>query len=307
MWLVLLGGCKSCADPDLDADDPDDTLPGDPPVDDSAPAPGDSLVAPCDAPEVEPNDAVQDATTLPMEALACGLFGAPVDGDFWRFSLPEDAWIAVDAPAFSIGSSARLSLALTHLDTNQSVGVTHFNGVPEAHLIVPAAAGSWQVFLRQHVGEQGLPGEGEDYFYELRASVTKEPLRWDVDEGPNAAAGAAQLLLSDVGEASVFGVIADAADEDWYEVRVPGGGHVVRFDVDAAGFGSPMDPTVRIEAAGQPAQVRESGAVGWDLDPLVEQQVDGATIYKVRVFDDQGRAGAMMWYVLRVAVAEGGA
>lgn len=304
--LVLLGGCKGCVDPDLGADDPDDTLPGDPPVTDTAPEIRDTVVVPCDLPEVEPNDAVGDATPLAMEALGCGVFQTTVDGDFWRFHLDEDAWIAVDAPAFTIGSSARLSMALTHLGTNQSVGVTHYNGVPEAHVIVPARAGDWQVFLRQHVGDQGLPGEGDDFFYELRASVTKAPLLWDLDEGANEAAGAAQLLLDAEGEVAVFGVLADAGDEDWYEVRVPSGVHVARFDVDAAGFGSPMDPTLRIEAAGQPTQTRESGVVGWDLDPFVEQQVDSATIYKLRVMDDQARSGAMMWYVLRVTVEAGG-
>lgn len=306
VWLIVLAGCSRCRD-DLEPFDPYPTDPGDPPVEDTddSDAGGESAQPPCAVPETESNNAPGEADELPMERRACGTFETSFDGDYWRFEVPEAGWLALDADGYRIGSSARLSVALADLTSGRTVGLSGWAGIPEVHLRIPASPGPHQAFVRQVLGEDGSAGEGPDFFYELRASIAKPPAVWDLDEGTNDSKAAPQRLLAAAGAVSVFGVVSDPADQDWYEVVVPAGRYTVTFDVDAHDVGSAADPAIDLDRQLPGDGVFDVGPLGFEVDPWVELRNVGAETIKVRVLENAADAGPAYWYVLRVTVEEG--
>lgn len=285
---------------------------GDKPTDDDTEPPvtdtdvGDSDVdsdppGPCDVTEVEPNDAAADGTPLPLEVTGCGGFQSEPDGDHWRFDTVEEGWLAVDVTSLRIGSRAQVTLALSGPGVN--VGVTHWEDLPEVRFRMPVGPGAWQALVRQRVGTDAFPGRGADFFYEVRASSSKAPLDWDVEEGVNEAWETPQVLDATTGAVTLFGGLSGQNDEDWYRVDVPAGRHRVVLDVDAHHDGSAMDPVIRtVDGDGDVVDTVTTGQLGWEADPWTELFLTEATTLVFEVADEGRQHGAATWYVLRVSV-----
>jgi hypothetical protein len=197
LWVpVLLTACRGCAcGPELPSnnDDPHkqdtatiDTQWVDTSVVDTAPPP------PCDVPEFEPNDSVPDAQDLPIEELACGVFATSGDYDWFSFEVAEeDAWVSVVVDAADIGSPANATIMLGAGDFSAWVTVDDWQTSEDPWLVFPWAESSSFVFALLEAEGQS----GEDYEWEVRASITKEPVPFNVTESDdNDAAADAQTL-----------------------------------------------------------------------------------------------------------------
>jgi hypothetical protein len=254
-------------------------------------------------PEVEPNDGPDQAQALATETWACGVFDDENDADFWTFTLPEDGWLAVDAPGASLGSDAYVSVTLASDDLDVAFGIASSGELPEVHVVFPSTRSTWVATVRQTVGFGAVRGGGPDFFYELRASSTKAPIDWDVEEGSNDAQGAAQRLVTatdaDV-TTRVLGDLDDAADQDWYEVEVPGPGWAVTFDVDAAAEGSAADVALQVidEAGASHGIKKDVDEVS--PDPFFTRLSTAAGVMRVRVSEESGASGPPTWYRLTV-------
>ncbi len=189
-----------------------------------------------------------------------------------------------------------------------NLGVNHWQDLPEVHFKMPVRADTFTAFIRQTVGDGGGGGGGDSYFYEFMASSTKAPLSWDVDEAANETAAGAQALaigLDAPHDVSVFGMLTDARDQDFYTIDVPLGRHRVAFDVDAHEFGSAGDFQIqRVDAVGTVVQSVTGGQLGWEPDPYLVRHVTEAETIRVRVIEENRLTGDPSWYVLHVTVVE---
>lgn len=300
-----LSGCNGCRNIDIIDPDPD-TLDSEPPGEsglgvDTDPEPP---PAPCAVPEVEPNDRADIATPLPMERRGCGTFLTEFDGDFWDFELKEEGWLAVDLDGILIGSEARLSLTLSS-SGGVRLASSAWRGWPEAHLVFPATPDRFSALVRQAVGEAGANGAGEDFFYEVRASSTKPPVSWDVGEvADNGSRAAPQRLLSGAGDVRVFGGIDDAADQDWYELLLPGSRFRVEAEVIAHDEGSPGNFAIEIWRGDARYGSVASGRIGIEYDPWFSYDSLEPEALRLRVIEEDGEGGAPFWYLLVLHVEE---
>jgi hypothetical protein len=253
----------------------------------------------CAVQDVEPNNAPGVAEALPLEVRACGDFEDAFDADFWTVDVPEPGWLALDLSGFSVGSDAWLSL--TASQAGVSVGSNGYLSLPEAHLVLPSEAGSWLLMARQAISEEGGQGSGPDYFYELRASVTKPPLDWDVTEsGPHGTPASATALPA--GDVVVYGTTPSAGEADWYRVALPAGRRQVRVEVLAHALGSPGDFGIEVRAPGEAPFFASAGDVGDEVDPAAVVDVSEGGDLLVRVVEETGQATPVTWYALRVSV-----
>jgi hypothetical protein len=308
--LLVLTGCKGCVslqpdgpdDPDL-TEETDDTVDSDVlDTEDTGPEP------PCAAPEVEPNNSPDQANLLPLERWACGVFETTLDADFWDFEHVEDGWIALQVDAWRRGSRADVDLSLTSEDVDVGFSMQRWQDTPDVLIRFPARVGNYQALLRQTVGNVVDPGQGEDYFYQVRASVTKPPLDWDVFEADNDSLETAQLLVTGLTDAPfrVFGEVESSGDQDWYEVVLPAGRQTVTFDVQAHEFGSAGDFALERwrEGNSRPSSRVVGGRLAFEDDPYLTYDSFEAERVFVRVVEENTEDGAPFWYVLTVTVEE---
>lgn len=301
---LLVGGCH----PSLPTDDkPDDPGIDDPPVDDTDPARDDTApTPPCALPETEPNNAIGEANALPTDVQACGTFGATTDADFWTFTLAEDGWLAIDVDAFTLGSEADVTLTLSSTDLSDvAFGIGAWQDLPDVRVRFPSPPATYTAFVRQLVGTDATPGEGDDFFYDLIASSAKAPVSWDMGEAANDTRQTAQVIASADTPPEGVAVFGDftIGDQDWYQVVVPPGRHTVTLDVDAHEFGSVADLALRlVDDAGTLLQVVDDGRLGWERDPYVALPSLGGETITVQVVEANARAGRPFWYTLRVKV-----
>jgi hypothetical protein len=293
-WALVSVACHRGLPPAADTDLP-------PLPDEVAPDDGDTATdAPsrCAVQDAEPNNAPDRAAALPLEVRACGDFESAYDADFWTVEIPEPGWLALDLAGFSVGSDAWLSL--TASQGGVSVGANGYLSLPEAHLVLPSEAGSWLLMARQAISEEGGQGSGPDYFYELRASVTKPPLDWDLTEsGAHGTPATATALAA--GEV-VYGTTPVAGEADWYRVALPAGRRQVRVAVRAHALGSPGDFGLEVRAPGESAFFVSSGDVGDELDPAAVVDVSEGGDLLLRVVEETGQATPVTWYALQVSV-----
>lgn len=309
VWTALLcvgmGGCNGCgpSTPPVDTDDipPLDTE-SDPP-DES----GDSDGPPrCALHEVEPNNGVDLAAELPWERRACGDFEEPGDADFWTIDVTEEGWVALDLWTFQVGSPAQVTLRVASAELGVAFAIGRWQGLPEAHARFFSPPGRYEVMVRQTVGLDASPGQGEGYFYELRASVSKPVVDADLDEqAGNDLPTEAQPILEGPGRVTVYGRSDVEADEDWFEVVVPPGRHTVTLSVGAADLGSAGDFTMQVwEAYAGLLYDVPSGRLGYEPDPYLSFTSDGGERLRIKLIEDDRQAGDPIWYAL-TAVVEG--
>jgi len=263
---------------------------------DTAPPP------PCDVPEVEPNNDAATATPLPTELEACGTFEADLDIDWWSVEVEDDGWLGVRVDAQDIGSTADVAVVV-----DGPFGSVTRDGNEERNdvdLLVPVGAGRYDILVTEETASSG-----ERYYYDMLATVQKEPFEVDrQDPSTNTAAASALVLQS--GE-RVLGFLDDlATGEDWYVVDVPPGRHLVTIDVQGFAEGSPADTSVWLyddsldslpEGCRMQCEISD-GAQPGERDPYFEYDSGGNEAVYVRIRDTSGRTGSAYWYVLRVDV-----
>lgn len=307
LWITLACGAAGCS-LGVPSEAKDDLPPVDEPVDppeDTTDAPDETVAPRCAWTESEPNNTADLAMALPLESRACGDYNAPFDADFWSVVLEEDGWLALDLAGYSVGSEAWVSLTVSRPDLGWSLGAFSHRGLPEAHLLVPAPAGTWLLMSRQTIGEGGGQGEGADFFYELRASASKPPLDWDATEsGNNGVSAAADVLPVGVGASmTVYGVVDAAGASDFYALDLPAGTWRLGVRVEAHDLGSPGDFGVELRAPGAAVGPSfSSGRLTSDLDPIGETVVNGPGRALVRVFEDTDGGMPLSWYAATVTL-----
>lgn len=311
-WTTLLGtaGCQGCGA--LPIDGPDDpTLTETAEHSDSevmesadtAPEP------PCEIPEIEPNNSAEEANILPLERWGCGEFDRTIDADFWEFDLAETGWMAVRVDAWRLGSRADVSLTITSEEADVFFNMYAFQDTPDVRVAFPSPAAHFDALIRQTVGG-GTAGEGERYFYEVRASSVKPPLVWDTIEADNDSRESPQNIvtgITDPGDPlTVFGQMEAPGDEDWYEIIVPPGRHTVTLDIEAHDFGSVGDFALERYKEGNtaPSDRKRAGLLGIEQDAYMTYDTYEAERILVKVIEEDTQTGRPYWYVLSVTVEE---
>ena len=307
LWVpVVLMACRGCAcGPDLPSNDDDPAKQDTAPIDtqwvdtqwvDTAPPP------PCDVPEVEPNDSVSEAQYLPVEDLACGVFNSGGDYDWFSFEVTDaDVWVSVVVDAADIGSPANASLLLGSGDFASWVNVHDWQTSEDPWLVFPWSEPSTFVFALLEAEGQS----GEDYEWEARASVTKEPLPYNTTESDeNDSAGEAQLL--EPGDV-VFGLLEATNDFDWYRVETPEERATWTFTVEANGSGSPANTRLKLygediltDADATPIESGWTSDGAFDVDPTLEQSSYSAQDWYLLIKTAEGDGGPFHWYTITV-------
>ncbi|MCB9668817.1 MAG: hypothetical protein H6736_06160 [Alphaproteobacteria bacterium] len=292
---TVLVGCQCRPDPSVPTPpEPTETPPE--PTGDTAPPP------PCDVPESEPNNALDDADALPLEADACGEFQVANDGDRWWFELARDEWVSVRLDARENGSLANPMLVLA----GPGVVAQRVDGdeTADAELHVPLTPGVYDLQVRDQDGS----GDGDGrWFYDLQASVQKAPTDWDALEvEPNGSVATASPLPLGT---SAFGLLDTPGDADVFAVPVPTGRHTVALWVEAFALGSPADTVLHLLdadgaspgcGADNPDCAYPRGEIGFESDPWLLRTSEGDETLWVRVRNEAPTQGSPAhWYVVR--------
>lgn len=294
----------ACQDPPLPDDNDDDTdqeTTGDTsttPTADTGPE------LPCDVPEVEPNDTLNEPTELPMDRVGCGGFDAEGDFDHWAFTFPEDGWLAVRVHAGDDGSLANVAVIVSGNATDVAAARDHNEDDEDVDILIPAPADTYTVNVREE--EQKA---GERYTYEILASVAKSPEFFDadgafidyVDEAePNDDPATSPALRN--GDA-ILGFSDVQFDVDYYSIAVPPGRHSLDFEVQAYAKGSVGDFVLTLfDSDLNELRTRTSGELGYELDPVLHWNADGDEVLYLQVRDQAGRGNAAMWYLLTTSI-----
>lgn len=294
LLVGLVAACKPGlpVDPDVRPDEP-------PPPDDTDVDSDAGPIDRCAVREVEPNATAAEATALPLEARACGAVDVAGDADAWSFALDQPAWLEVRVDAARLGSRADVLVDVEGGGLRATA--TDVPDGTDARLVVPAEPGSFVAVVQP----QGPQAGGADFFYEVRASVTKPPLDATTAEAADNDT-VAQVLASEAtgaGGVVLVGGWSDPGDVDTYAIEVPAGAHRVEIAGLAHPYGSPSDMLLRfVDAAGETTSTVASGAFGDERDPAWEATRTGPVTLRVQVVEERLRAGPAYWYGLRVAV-----
>jgi len=262
--------------------------------------------APCDAPELEPNDTVNEPTELPMDRYGCGEFSEQGDFDHWAFTLDEDAWVHVRVQATNDGSLANVGVILSGEDSDAAAGRDDNEEDEDVEILFPAFADTYTLNVREENAQYG-----ERYTYEVIASKAKDPDFFD-DEGnfidfvdepePNDDPLTAPSLRD--GDA-ILGFADEQFDVDHYRVSVPPGRHTLRFEVVAYAEGSVGDFELTLfdEKLDQ-VKYASSGEVGFERDPILTRNSNGDEQLVLQIRDQEGRGNSAVWYLLLVSITE---
>jgi len=302
----LWAAACACQDPPL-PDPPEDENTGDTgDTGDTAPTGDTGPDAPCDAPEVEPNDTVNEPTDLPMDHYGCGDFAEASDFDHWSFVLDEESWVSVRVQATNDGSLANVGVILSGDTTDIAAARDDNEDNEDVEMLFPAPADSYTMSVREENNQFG-----ERYTYELIASKAKEPDFYD-DEGvfidyleevePNDDPLASESVRD--GDA-ILGFSDVQFDVDHFKVSVPPGRHSLRFEVVAYAEGSVGDFELTLfDEELETVKSRLSGEIGFERDPVLNYGSDGDEVLYLQVRDQEGRGNAAMWYLLLVSITE---
>lgn len=268
---------------------------------DTAPPP------PCEVPEVEPNDALETTTPLPLERQACGLFlGAEggADLDWWSFTLEEDHWLEVDLRAAN-GSIADVAMLLQPADGEWSVLREDDLETNDASVRFEAPAGEYVLTANEQTFSAG-----ERFGYVLVVSEAKQPfdLYTMVEAEPNGDTVQANVIGPDeIVYGRIDGGPSPLPDQDWFRIDIPADKHTLAIDVDAYRLGSTADLTARFYDGGggviSPPGAMTGGG-GGDPDPIGDYESPGGESVYIQLLDTTNREGAASWYVLKVTLVE---
>jgi len=318
-WLIaasFLGcqPCSGCGEPEF-PNDPDDPVIGetDPPEDtaETAPPVDTAPPPPCDVPETEPNDEMDQANALPLEQVACGGFTQEGDGEWLVFPGEDAEWLRVEVDAASMGSAADVSFSIMSLESFAVTVISPTMYWEDPWLVFPALGDSeYHLYLSERAGQYG-----DDHEWEVLVSEDKAPVEWTLAEvEDNDVAANAQTV--EAGE-TVLGVISEPEDYDWYHIPVParkdGGKISWEITVEAYTSGSPL--ASRITLYDDQIVGAELDDVDWlatvfadeelfDRDPRLEIQSEGAAnwylVIKNPTSSGSDRGSPFHWYAITV-------
>lgn len=298
--LPLAQGCKSCFAPSLPSPTvtKDDSDAGD--TDAETGETGDSTPVdttpppPCDVPEVESNNNPSEPQDLPLDQWACGTFETQVDPEFLTFSTTQADWVRLEVRAVSIGSEADVSLNLYEPDGDYEAAWygSEYSSDPFIQFKTDEAR-DFTVML-----SDAYYGYGEDWFWEIMATVTKAPVTWAAEEvEPNNYNTEPTEVTSGV---TTYGVISSSSDLDWFKISVPDADkHTLRVRVDAAGSGSPADlRAVVYDPSGSWAKTSLTGEDVYDRDPWMDVTTDMAGDWTILLREDYEHGSPIYWYTV---------
>jgi hypothetical protein len=310
-WLALAAvlsckGCEGCWEPGL-PDDPDERR-GDTSGEDTADTSGEDTAPPppCDVPETEPNDTLDEPDDVPQESLACGEFGFQGDADWLRIPEEDSAWLKFDVTAADVGSKANVTFSIWDEAFTLSATVYASQESTDPFLVFPTfGAGSYLVWLWEGDG-----GYGEDFGWAIRASETKAPVEWTTEEvEPDDLASEAMAIAE--GD-QVFAFFQENDDYDWYRVEIPETGPQWSFRIEANGSGSPVNinlflysDAILSDSGVSPLARDFKGDDEYDLDANLRYTFTTPGTYFLLVKEHMGRGGAFYWYTLNVTTTEG--
>jgi len=300
LLIIALAGCKPCKGCVLDPPDTADTEDtGDTDDTDDTGDTGDTdtaLEPPCDVPEEEPNNSLDDPNELPMEREGCGAFDYTNDFDAWTFDYDKTGWVGIHIDSRSLGSSAVVTLVLSSEGGEAAI----YGQVPfseDVHLVYPSLPDTYTALLV----EGNNNGGSDNYFYEIIATAEKEPVSWNLEEvEPNDIRDDAQDLA---GGDRLLAWPEDASDDDWYRLRIPAGRQAVTLDIDAYDFGSAGNYKLAVYDENLSAigtfylDEQASGP-----DPWADLNSEGDEDWYVSVIEEGGRGGRAYWYLLKVGM-----
>ncbi len=317
-WLIAASfvGCKACVgcvDPDfpIDPDDPvigetdppEDTADTDPPEDTTPPPP-------CDVPETEPNDSIDEADQLALEHTACGGFTEEGDGEWLVFPAEDASWIRVQVEAAGMGSAADVAFSIVARESFEVTVITPTMYWEDPWLVFPTLGDSqYHLYLSERSSQFG-----DDHEWELLASEDKEPVAWTVSEieDNDTPSGAQTVAVGDV----ILGTIDSASDYDWFHIQVPDAGEKIAwdFEVEAYTSGSPLASRLSLyddQIVGADVDDVDFLATSFadtdnfDRDPHIEIQSEGAAdwylLIKNPATDGDDGGSAFHWYSITIA------
>ena len=233
---------------------------------------------------------------------ALGSEGFAALEDVCAYARQAGLLVILDGKRGDIGSTADVAVVV-----DGPFGSVTREGNEEANdvdLLFPVGSGRYDLLITEETASSG-----ERYYYDLLATVQKEPFEVD-REDPSTNTTASSALVLQSGE-RVLGFLDDlATGEDWYVVDVPPGRHLVTIDVQGFAEGSPADTSVWLydasldslpEGCRMQCEISD-GAQPGERDPYFEYDSGGNEAVYVRIRDTMGRTGAAYWYVLRVDV-----
>jgi hypothetical protein len=301
--------CRPSLPPPTDPPDTDSETTGETAsTADTGPAP------PCRYPELEPNNNLDEPTSLGLEQLGCGIIDAPFDQDYWSF-VHEGTWleIEVDAaqnaftdPMFILSPVGGEWSALREDDPQDVNATLRFLAPPGEYRLV--------------VNDQDFNG-GERYGYDLLVSEAKPPTEWNRTETePNADFASAEPV--NPGD-RIYGTMDNGTalpDLDFYVIEIPAGKHTLSIDVDAFSGGSSANLTVFLydsafeklpEGCRDPCSsptcepcAITGGATALERDPLGQYDSPGSESVYVQVLEASDQEGPANWYVLAIELEE---
>ncbi len=317
-WLIAASfvgcdACSGCFEPEF-PNDPDQPVTGetDPPEDTGEPwpsAPSSASRPPCDVPETEPNDGMDQANAFELEQTACGCFEQDEDGEWLVFPAGDAAWLRVEVTAAGMGSAADVSFAINALETFANTVISPTMYWEDPWIVFPALGDSeYHLYLSERANQFG-----EDYEWEVLASEDKAPVEWTVEEvEDNDLATEAQTV--EAGEV-IFGIISESNDYDWYHIPVPDSDGKISWDINVEAYtsGSPLASRITLypaEIVGGDMDDVDWLATAWsdseefDMDPRIEIQSEGATdwylVIKNPTTSGSGRGSPFHWYTISI-------
>ncbi len=247
--------------------------------------------------ESEPNDVAGQADAAALGDTASGVVTPAGDADYWTFAATAGTWLDIDVDAAEVGSTLDPTLELLAPDGVTTLAFNDdFDGLDSRLRYQIQADGQYYLVVRDF---SNTGGAGHTYVIHF---ATQAPCAAVGNEAePNDDAATAGVLA--VGGDGT-GVICPAGDLDWWAVAASVGA-TLEFDVDAAQFGSQLDPVLCLVASdGQTVITCNDDADG--LDSRFEYSVPASgTLYPV-IFDAFDGGGAGYTYTLHVRSVQPG-
>ena len=255
----------------------------------------------CDFEEVEPNGEFADPQPLALERWMCGTFGQALDADVFGFDVEEDTWVRVWVRASALGSLANPRLFVFDQEEEFTADATdsHRSEDIDRTFKVDEDREMGIGLFEQNIGSVQF---GEDYFWRMRVSITKPPVRWDYEEEePND--NRSEAMPIEAGD-RLYGSIESGTRNDWFSLEIAEANSNVVIETDSWSHGSPLNPEIEVRFEDEDEDIDYSYSQGTSsFDAKVDFRAEEAGTYMIRVGSYTGQGGIPYWYVLDVSVS----
>ena len=267
---------------------------------------------------MEPNQNPEDWQDLVLDRWMCGAFLEPMDGDVFSFDVESDAWVRIWVRASALGSMANPRLFVYDEDDE-------FTGSFEDSFLSEDIDRTFKLDEARSLGiglfEQniGTLQYGEDYFWRMRVSITKAPVKWDYEEEEpnNSKADAMPVESGD----RVYGWVENGTKNDWFALEIEEPYTDVVVETDAWVHGSPLNPELEVkgpelvlddgeyvlETIGQ--EDRHDSSSNYDAKVSFTAEVPGQYLIRLGACCERTpsrrKGGMPFWYVLDVSTSPG--